>query len=267
MKYLVYFLIVVLGPVFSVAGIFQDKCTGFDYSKRFGPVRDQDGHGYCHAFTSAALVEEFLCKKDVKNCGKSISPLDISRCHWSLLSKEEGSYINGSLDCAINNGGVCFEENAPYNALTDLRCTLWELFTDKGVKCKNEKLAALFTKWKKSCPLTKETENQNSISALEKDLIQSLRNKVPEELLTGKDLKSLFDNSSSESDFLKNILISNACEKNRNNVNAVVEKMVSPNLNDKLRQDVMVNFIAKGLRSNSSGRNCFGLGAHRLAWV
>ena len=46
------------------------KCPNIDYSSRFGPTRDQDGHGYCWAFAGSALVEEQLCLQDSALCGK-----------------------------------------------------------------------------------------------------------------------------------------------------------------------------------------------------
>ncbi|HEY8270332.1 MAG TPA: C1 family peptidase [Pseudobdellovibrionaceae bacterium] len=146
---LIRFLVALTFPLTAMADIAEKQCPNIDYSNRFGPVRDQDGHGYCYAFTAAALVEEHLCKTNQKFCGKSVAPLDISRCQWTLLKEREGGYVNNALDCAINQGGVCFEEFAPYNALTNFGCTLWDFFTGDGAKCKNKRIADLFTKWKK----------------------------------------------------------------------------------------------------------------------
>ncbi|HEY8270331.1 MAG TPA: hypothetical protein VIG33_05540 [Pseudobdellovibrionaceae bacterium] len=83
-------------------------------------------------------------------------------------------------------------------------------------------------------------------------MIQSLKEKVPEQLLMGKDLRSLFNNSSSESDFLKNTLVSSACEKNRNQVSASIQSKTAPKSNSEYEQRQMADFIADGLKSNSS---------------
>lgn len=252
MAFLIYLFAALVISLSAMADIPEKQCANIDYSNRFGPVRDQDGHGYCYAFTAAALVEEHLCKKNPKHCGKSISPLDISRCQWTLLNEREGGYVNNGLACAINQGGVCFEELAPYNALTNFACTLWDVITGDGVKCKNKKIAGLFTKWKNSCTSDSAAKNQKAISELEQNLIKSLKEQVPEQLLMGKDIRSLFNNSSSESDFLKNVLISGFCESNRKQVNASIKSKTAPNSASEYDQQQMTDFVADGLKNNSS---------------
>lgn len=253
MMAITYILAVLFIPLAATAEVSEKQCVNIDYSNRFGPVRDQDGHGYCYAFTAAALVEEHLCKKDKENCGKSVSPLDTSRCQWSLLNEPEGGYVNKNLDCALNQGGVCFEEFAPYNALTDnLGCTLWDIFTGDGVKCKNKKIANLFTQWKSSCSPSSIGKNPEAIFKLEQALIKSLKEKVPEELLMGKNINSLFNNSTSETDFLKNILISSACEQNRKQASALIITKTAPKRSNEIDQSQMAEFIIEGLNKNSS---------------
>lgn len=239
---------------FSIAGITEDKCQPFDYSDRFGPIRDQDGHGYCFAFSAAALIEERLCKEDPKKCGKSISPLDVSRCKWNLnLSIEkEGGDAKDALNCAIDNGGVCWEEDAPYNALTDIGCSLWDLFSHEGVLCKNKKIAGLYMRWQQNCAAFNDpSKSMNAIADVQKALVNSLKEMVPEELLTGKHIHSIFYESNSESDFLKNVLIPKSCENSRIKVKAKVERMESAHKST-IEKDALVNYVAKGLRDNSS---------------
>lgn len=260
------FLIVFFLSQISVAGIHQDKCQAFDYSDRFGPIRDQDGHGYCFAFSAAALIEERLCKEDPKKCGKSISPLDASRCNWNLnlSSEKEGGDAKDALNCAVDNGGVCWEEDAPYNALTDMGCSLWDIFSHEGALCKNKKIVGLYTRWQHTCAnFNDNTTNLNAIAEVQKALVKSLKEKVPEELLTGKYISSIFYESTSESDFLKNVLISKSCENNRMQVKAKIVHVESEH-KTAIEKDVLVNYVAKGLRGNSSVAISLDLG--RTGW-
>ncbi|MGZ3768066.1 MAG: hypothetical protein ACXVCP_05485 [Bdellovibrio sp.] len=254
MVYLVFIFFTACFSLNAWSQISQEKCGDFNYANRFGPIRDQDGHGYCHSFASSALVEEYLCKKDPANCGKSVSPIDISRCNFILMDGEKGTNTGTSLDCAINKGGVCFEDLAPYDSVRDLKCSLWDIYSKDGVKCKNKKLAGLFAQWKKTCSDNKDVQNKKNIENLRNSLISSLKEMVPEELLTGKNISDIFATSSSENDFIKQLLISKKCEEKRNVVNAKVEELnsFSSNLDNKILQNTIANFVAKGLRENSS---------------
>ncbi len=253
----IFSLIINLFSQYSFAGIPEKKCTKVDYSSRFGPTRDQDGHGYCWAFAASALVEENLCKADKKNCGNSISTLDISRCSWRLLSVSEGWITGESLKCATSSG-VCTEKLAPYSNLSSMRCSLWDMIgVESSIKCNHKELADIYDNWKKN-------ENCNRVSntsilavsqlatGIRGELIRSLQSKVPEQALTGKEAIDLLAGSSSKSDYLKKLLIPRACAQNRKKVSGeIVEKSVDPESTVEKKQEIL-DFITEGLKNNSS---------------
>ena len=114
-------------------------CPDLDYSERFGPVRDQGWTPYCWAFQGAALIEEYLCKIDKNKCGESVSPLDISRCNWGL-GKGKGEHPRNALKCALNEGGVCMEEHAPFQNIIKrhklkLQCLIMTAPQDRSPLC------------------------------------------------------------------------------------------------------------------------------------
>lgn len=259
MQRLVYLsaMIISLSSPSTFAGIPKEQCTNLDYSGRFGPVRDQDGHGYCWAFSAAALVEEALCKKDKANCGKSVSPLDISRCDWSLLKESEGRYPWAGLKCAVYHG-VCFEELAPYSSLASLGCTLWDFVgqSHASVNCNNQKVAKLFKQWKEissgQCGPSSSSGIEQALSKSREALVTSLKSWIPEQVLMGKAIMSLFADSFSSSDFLRRVLISQECESNRNLIKSSIKRLSIPqDGTDRQRQELM-EFIIKGLKSNAS---------------
>ena len=93
-------------------------CTNVDYSERFGPIRDQNGHGLCWAFAGASLIEESLCLEDPAKCKNEISVIDGHRCFWDKyqgMGKEyEGAFdISTYLKC-FQKKGACAEKDAPY---------------------------------------------------------------------------------------------------------------------------------------------------------
>lgn len=107
----------------------QNFCPNIDLSKNFGKKRDQDGHGLCWAFAGAGLLEERNCRNNPENCGKSISPLSVSLCNFSILSSfSEGGNVEPALECAFEKG-ACYEEDAPYSRVNVItKCKLKNFF-------------------------------------------------------------------------------------------------------------------------------------------
>tara|TARA_B100000749_G_scaffold280259_1_gene275636 strand:+ start:3129 stop:4154 length:1026 start_codon:yes stop_codon:yes gene_type:complete len=252
----------------SWATIPKEKCINVDYSDRFGPVRDQDGHGYCWAFQASALAEEYLCRNNPTDCGKSMSPLDISRCDWSLVKNAEGGFGWEGLKCAIQNGGVCPEDMAPYSSLTSMGCSFWDFFFGGKEKCNHNKVADLYDKWesaknKYTCDSSAGnfSSMSKSLKEIQTGLISSLRETIPEQLLSSKNARSIFSLSDSRSDFLRRVLISSSCEKNRFAINARVieEHLPYDDRNEEQKNEIM-NFIVGGLSSGSSVAVSMNLG-------
>ncbi len=204
-------------PAWSDFG--RNDCQNFDYSKRFGPVRDQDGHGYCWAFVASALAEEAFCKKNRENCGKSVSPLDISRCQWALATRKEGGVFQDALECGISQG-VCNEGHAPYDAIRSWGCTMKQLIVFRSNRCDRDVLKNFYTKWhaeKNKCEQdgVMSSQEQRNLSAIQAKLIEDLKDKVPEKILQGRNLRSLFRSSQSADEFLRRTLIGKSCEEHR----------------------------------------------------
>ncbi|WPU63424.1 C1 family peptidase [Peredibacter starrii] len=140
MKWLILIVLISL-PCFS-KDIDQSACPNFDYSDRFGPVQDQDGHGLCWAFASSALLSEDACLRDKNNCGINISPLDVSSCRKTLLAKNEGRSISMGLQCAQSNG-ACFEKDFSFVTQGSALCGL----SNTGPRCIHEKLRDLYKEY------------------------------------------------------------------------------------------------------------------------
>lgn len=92
--------------------IAEKECPTFNNSKNFGPLRDQDDRGFCHAFAAAGLFEEANCKKNKKSCGSNISPLSIARWTTNIMAqspREDGWFADDDILAGLNLG-VCNEK-------------------------------------------------------------------------------------------------------------------------------------------------------------
>jgi hypothetical protein len=257
-----FFIVICLFIILNsaLASIPKDKCKRRDYSSRFGPLREQDGHGFCGLFSSTALIEELHCKGDPALCGKYISPLDASRCSWNLLTENESTSPYNALNCVIHSGGVCREEHAPYDAVQKLPCTLWRYLPglNFSAKCNNQRLARLYKMWSNTtntCPQGANSANVPAeVKEIRRGLIRALSELVPESVIMNKNLEALFFESKSESDFLRRILISEACENSRLPVPAKLNNfyLKTNEMDDKSRRKEILNFIVEGLANNSS---------------
>lgn len=254
------------------------KCIDQDNSSFFGPVRDQDGHGYCWSFMMSGLYEEQLCKANRSNCGKSVSPLDMSRCSWSLMTNNESGKIDSSdifsksPYCDFAKEGVCLEENAPYDPITDNSCSNWSLFSyifgkrtfNNSVRCKNEKLAAMFEQYKntdiqvqKLC--SSGNINNSSLTNLlqtvkesQQATILAMQEYLPEEVTTSLALKELLNNNDSVSSFLQDLYIRKDCKENRFKLPVQASGTAFIPFNASYIAS-MQNFIADNIKNNSLG--------------
>lgn len=134
-------LVINSSNIYAQDQISDSHCTSTDNSANFPPVRDQGSRGYCWTFAGTALIEEKLCLDDPSKCGKHLSVIDGSRCGWgsniysydkpnqqrglgAYRSSEaedepellgEGGHISKVLSCAYEEGGICYEEDLPYD--------------------------------------------------------------------------------------------------------------------------------------------------------
>ncbi len=207
----------------ALATIGPDDCPDRDYSKRFGPIRDQGSHGYCWAFSAAGLMEEEYCLEDSNLCGKSISPLDISYCDFKFTKAREGGSPYEALKCALENGGVCTENYAPYARSQQ---SLWCWFVGKATgetSCADRALVDIYNDYKKGKYFTKPLSSTQFCPAFEKEAaaqnlkwaVADIRTRIPENIENGADIETALKTSSNSIQFLKSILITPACIQNR----------------------------------------------------
>lgn len=211
----------------STFAVGPEECPSFDFSERFGPVRSQGAHGLCWAFTASALLEEQECLRNPFFCGKHLSPIDASRCDWVFGTKNEGSSIQGAIQCALDQG-VCKEIDAPFFERFSAAC-LARIFVNGNPasleQCQTEDIMAFYRQWKNritekevcdyhNSPLEKNEDFSKIIAFLSefKTITTELSNETFQASIDP--LKTLLS-SQDERDFLKQVLIPNACKENR----------------------------------------------------
>lgn len=221
-----FFLIFLL--ISNIFASAPEDCPSFDFSSRFGPIRDQGGHGLCWAFASSGLFEEQACLRDSSYCGKSFSPLDVSRCQWKVGKEDEGSYVVDAAKCVLGQEGLCYEVDAPFYETFRASCLgssiigLNEAFV---TRCFTEELVHFYRRWKKDLSTNEVCEYNQSPLESDQDFPKIMRILTQYKTLTeARDnegfnirvdpLKSLLS-AKDEWDFLKQILIPVSCIENR----------------------------------------------------
>lgn len=232
---------------------FGSECAQVDYQNRFGPIRDQDGHGYCWAFVGAGLSEEQFCLADSKNCGKSLSPLDSASCEPDFSAVYEGSVfgkpykgstITSSLNCALSQG-ICEESLAPYAQIVDYsQCYLRHFLTGKScvplAKLKALFLEACEKRPKQSCELGISDENHTEVASKISKIVNTL---MPEEGLTENDIQEAALSSPDWQTFLKKILVPKQCILARKRIPG--KRKVFTELYPQTYPDVVAQFYPK----------------------
>lgn len=233
----------ILLNVESVANaVSEAACPAADHSARFGPIRDQDGHGYCWAFTAAALLEEQACIQDAKLCKKNLSPIDASGCSYQLYNtkvseggaskRDEGGDPMAALRCSLDRG-ICSEEDAPYFVNAKLSASVCgkaegqALTQEQLDECLQHRLVQIFEEFKKIrpqnlCALAGSCRADRVVDALSEstrktleESIQTLQSILPTDSVDKTGLTYGFLYSSSAKDFSKQIRIPQKCTMNR----------------------------------------------------
>ena len=124
----------------------SDCSVSFDNSSNFGPVRDQDGVGFCWAFAGADLYGEYLCQLDRKYCGKNISVLSgmlAGKNNWKygIDTQGDGGHILDILEGFMLTGALCEEKYWELPSMDSFFCTLF----NKDKKCFRDRMFKIFT--------------------------------------------------------------------------------------------------------------------------
>ena len=199
--------------------ISKDACLAkgsIDYSERFGPIRDQDGHGFCWAFVGADLVSEQLCLENKKFCKVRLSVLDAARENWVLGEDSEGG-LPEHVFFAMNNGGVCLESDAPFYESKNILCNLF-LGKNRCFVNKIKKHASRFFKYYDWYSHPNDLSCERDPKVLKEiDILQNKINKLNKAVyFSKKDLIESLENSVSNPTYiLKEFFIRKECKDNR----------------------------------------------------
>lgn len=204
------------------------QCPSFDHTNKFGARLDQDGHAYCWAFAGASLLEEELCMQNEANCGANISPLDASRCNFTLGQIEEKGFPGSVLKCAVQGGGACHEALAPYDRmLRKVNCEAKRV-PGNGVSvaeyCANDKILNIW--WDIYRAREKARENvqkeprcepkeNKAFEKLVSQAVKSIEALVPLSAAYGVDTRAALLETEGPYDFLFRLSITPTCEKER----------------------------------------------------
>jgi hypothetical protein len=204
----------------------NEDCQEVDFSHRFGEVRNQGDIGYCWAFSTASVIEDYICREMSSSfCRNYLSVFDVSRFDWGLGGKE-GSLPFSSLKALVDSGeGVCLEKLAPYSKLG--MSNSYSLSVGQRVKS----LGRVFSAWKETVNSSYKESSflsdilhflfQAGVPRTEAEAIEKVMLIIEEQLKIdkiadpNKFILNALKSSQSESDFLKKVLITESCKANR----------------------------------------------------
>jgi hypothetical protein len=99
----------------------RQACAPVDLRDRLPPVRNQDTVSWCYAYVMADLLSDRF-KKDVSAAALAhVYNAEKARNFWPGNSSEfllEGGSLEGALEAAWSNGGVCTEKDQPSQDLS-----------------------------------------------------------------------------------------------------------------------------------------------------
>lgn len=198
----------------SHATISQSECVQFDNTQKMGPTRDQRTNGLCWAFAGTALMEEEMCFQNPSLCGKSLSPLDASRCEWSLGKQNEGGLTRYAVNCALQNG-ICLEKDAPYAKKADMNLSCTKQKAEDISPCADTQTQQAYQDFLAQQQLQiKPNTNTSCLTISDPSSLMSFM--VPNMKATkGLTCTEKDHTLSAEALFMKNTLIPKTCQNNR----------------------------------------------------
>lgn len=225
-KHLFILLLLVFSAVSATAKTSKENCLNVDYRKRFGPIRDQNSHGYCWAFAGAALAEEAACLKDPSLCGTSLSPIDASRCETNFGAAYEksvfgrpydGGTITEALNCVLKDG-ICKEDEAAYLAVGTSHgyCYARRWLTGRScIPMTYLKLTYLEIERASACNPSNGRHPSTHITSLIKSVDEVLQHTMPDHKIPKEELQQAALRASDWPSFLRELLIPRQCIENR----------------------------------------------------
>jgi hypothetical protein len=251
--------------VFAQAAPTQKELCGYygdddkiiyDYDYHFGPLHDQGSTGSCYAFSVAALLEEDNYLRLVGMVPNSlfdnnISVIDIQRCDMETghgLGYTSGNdYAFFAMECALYDGGACFDKNAGFNTSSK-----WSFTNQKG---RFQDFMKEYDEW----IIFKASGNRTKDELLDfinekTEALWNYLSKDEKAPYTGKGYSFLhflkaFSDAKNRVHFLNLVLTTDNCKKNRNDFSD--RKLYSSNYyqknysSNKLYKEEKMNLIKK----------------------
>ncbi len=213
----------------------REQCPSYDNIKNFpAEIRNQKSQGICWAFSAADLYSEELCLGDRSLCGLPVSVMDLMRCSFvlggdSAFADTSGNDTRG-LQCALNNGGACMENHAPYFEKLKKEC-----FGDENdpSHCVLAYLRHAYDRYQRltdrsggpnhcedstgSIPERAPEDAVLSRGALRKidQLVETAGRYLPDQVENGLSIGEALAKAKTKSDFIQSMLIPKQCADNR----------------------------------------------------
>jgi hypothetical protein len=189
----------------------ESECPSLDFRDRYSGVKNQGFHQLCWAFTGSSLLEEQLCLQDPSQCGKALSPIDVSSCPFRYGMEHEESTITDGLLCGLQKG-ICEESLAPYK---DIRFTNSLFWGALDPRMKRSPLVSAFHAAKKlqyqSCKACKSEEK----AAARRKFVEEFFKIFPQHQLSSAAVEEALIKSEDMNEFLSKTWITRQCTSQR----------------------------------------------------
>ena len=183
-------------------------CPTVDYTSRFAETKNQGYHQYCWAMAATALLEEEACLNNSSNCGKALSTLDASRCHFRFGHSVETGLPHWALECGMEQG-VCQETDAPFLPIQSKNSLLNTIL---GKQFQQTEFVKYFLKYKS---LQDKKSQASLLEELMHSTISEYYNYSPQSSWTENDLNYFVRVAKDLAHFLDLTAIGKNCEPNR----------------------------------------------------
>lgn len=205
----------------------KDCNINIDNSNHFGPIRDQDGVGFCWAFAGADLYGEYLCSVDTAFCGKNLSVLSgmfAGKNNWKYSAgiEDEGGNILSSIEGFMFTQALCEEKFWKVPSMDSFFCKIF----NNNEKCFKEKFYKVYHQLRNEIEENEGnphcTLNRTKISKLTSEINSLVEHKnFSEEIILDLILENDFEN------FSKIVLVPTECLANNISVASTYGKSVA----------------------------------------